>query len=130
MFVEGSRFPRIRARWFVVPAAVVAVALAGCRGTGARGDGPPDQRESEEAEIELLVRNDNFSQATIYLAPEFGTRRLGIVNGKSQTTLKFKWHLTHIQLRVKFLAGSEILTDRLTVSPDDLLELQLPAGQP
>jgi len=36
---------------------------------------------------------------------------------------------SHIQLRVKYLAGREFLTETLAVSPDDLLELQLPAGQ-
>lgn len=130
MFVKNPRFPKTRARRFLVPAALAGVVLAGCRGTGGQGDGPLELVESGEEVIELLIRNNNFSQATIYLAPEFGTRRLGIVGGKSDATLKFKWHLPHIQLRVRFLAGSEILTDRLAVSPDDLLELQLPAGQP
>ena len=110
-------------------AALLTVSFAGCLGTGGRGDRPLDPRESAGEEIELLVRNHNFSQATIYLAPEFGSKRVGIVNGKSDTTFRFEWHLPHIQLRVKHLAGADFLTDRLTVSPDDALELLLPASR-
>ena len=109
-------------------ASVLTVGMAGCMGTGGRADNPLEQEAGTE-EIELLVRNLNFNQATIYIAPEHGSKRLGIVRGKSDATFKFQWHLPHIQLRVKFLAGREFLTETLAVSPDDLLELQLPAGQ-
>ncbi|MXW16093.1 MAG: hypothetical protein F4139_06570 [Gemmatimonadetes bacterium] len=98
-------------------------------GTAARADNPLAQDRAETEEVELLVRNHNFSQATIYIAPQHGSKRLGIVSGKSDATFKFQWHLPHIQLRVKFLAGREILTETLAISPDDLLELQLPASQ-
>ena len=78
-------------------------------------------------EIQLLVRNDNFHQATVYTSPEHGSKRLGVVNGKSQATFRFEWHLPYLQLRIKFLAGSTVLTETLSVNSDDLLELIIPA---
>ena len=116
-------------RQLLLFASLLTVGLAGCMGTGQQADNPLEQDEAGTEEVELLVRNHNFSQATIYIAPEHGSRRLGIVHGKSDATFKFKWHLPHIQLRVKFLAGREILTETLAVSPDDLLELLLPASR-
>lgn len=98
-------------------------------GTAAKADNPMEQDEAGTEEVELLVRNHNFSQATIYISPEHGSRRLGIVSGKSDATFKFRWRLPHIRLRVKFLAGREFLTETLAVGPDDLLELLLPASR-
>ena len=88
----------------------------------------PGARGTEE--IELLVRNNNFSQATVYTSRDYGSKRLGIVRGKSNATFKFEWHLPDIQLRVRFLAGTEFLTEKMPVSPDDLLELELLSGTP
>ena len=127
-----SQRPRLRSllkRQHHLFALLPAVALAGCLGTGGRADNPLGQDESGTEEIEILVRNHNFSQATVYIAPQLGTKRLGIVSGKSDATFKLQWHLPHIQLRVKYLAGREFLPETLAVRPDDLLELQLPAGQ-
>ena len=114
-------------RHLLLFASLLAVGPAGCMGTAARADNPLAHERAEE--VELLVRNHNFSQATIYIAPQHGSKRLGIVSGKSDATFKFQWHLPHIQLRVKFLAGREILTETLAISPDDQLELLLPASQ-
>lgn len=111
---------------FPLLAALSAVVLAGCMGTGGRGDNPLD--ESRVDQVELLVQNHNFNQATIYTSYEQGGRRLGIVKGKSEATFKFDWPLPYIQLRVKYLAGPETLTERLDVSANDVLELILPAG--
>ena len=105
-------------------AALVATVLAGCMGTSGRADNPMEEATPESREIELLVRNNNFSQATIYTSPAYGgTRRLGVVGGKSEATLKFEWALSYIQLRIKFLAGSQVLTESLPVFPGELLEL-------
>lgn len=115
---------RLTSRAIPLSATLLTVALAGCMGTGARTDNPVGEETPENRQIELLVRNNNFSQATIYTSPEYGgTRRLGVVNGKSQATLEFDWPLSFIQLRIKFLAGSEVLTENLPVFPGELLEL-------
>ena len=120
---------RFSNRQLLLFASLLAVGPAGCMGTGGRADNPLEEGRADTEEVELLVRNQNFSQATIYISPEHGSRRLGTVGGKSDATFKFPWHLPHIQLRVKFLAGREFLTETLAVSPDDLLELLLPASQ-
>ena len=125
----STHLPRIPARPLPLFAAILAVVLSGCLGTGVRRDNPMDPETTGRDEIELLVRNNNFSQATIYTAREHGSRRLGIVSGKSEATLKFEWHLSEIRLRVRYLGGHEFLTEKLPVAPDDLLELILEAGQ-
>jgi len=96
-------------------------------GTGGRSENPLEEGARTPEVIELLVRNDNFNQATVYTSPEHGSKRLGVVNGRSQATFKFEWHLPYLQLRIKFLAGSTVLTETLSVNSDDLLELIIPA---
>ena len=125
----SSHAMKIPVRAFPLFAGVLIVLSSGCLGTGELRDNPMDALGSGGDEIELLVRNNNFSQATIYTSREHGSRRLGIVNGKSEATLKFEWHLSEIRLRVKYLAGREFLTETLPVAPDDLLELILEARE-
>ena len=84
-----------------------------------------DLRESEE--IEILVRNNHFSQATVYTARGGASMRLGIVPGKDEATFRTRWPLPDIQLRVKFLAGSDFLTETLPVAPGEVLELIIQA---
>lgn len=80
-------------------------------------------------EIEILVRNDNFSQVTVYTARGRAFRRLGIVAGKGEAAFTTEWPLPDIQLRVKFLAGPDFYTETLPVSPGEVLELIIPARQ-
>ena len=84
-----------------------------------------DPRAAED--IEILVRNNNFSQATVYTVRGGASRRLGIVPGKGEATFQTRWPLPDIQLRVKFLAGSEFLTETMPVGPGELLELIIQA---
>ncbi|MYE18246.1 MAG: hypothetical protein F4Y07_17380 [Gemmatimonadetes bacterium] len=85
-----------------------------------------DPATMEGDEIQLLVRNLNFNQVTVYTARGASVRRLGIVPGKGEATFRMNWHLPDIQLRVKELAGDDYLTETLPVSPGDFLELILP----
>ena len=79
-------------------------------------------------EIEILVRNLNFNQVTVYTARGSGSvNRLGIVPGKGEATFSLRWHLPEIQLRVKALAGDDFLTEILPVGPGELLELTIPS---
>lgn len=125
----GSHLLQMPVRTGPLFAGLLAVVLSGCLGTGVRRDNPMDPEATGREQIELLVRNNNFSQATIYTSREHGSRRLGIVNGKSEATLKFEWHLSEIRLRVRYLGGGGFLTETLPVAPDDLLELILEARQ-
>ena len=117
----------IRRRLAAIAAAAI-LAAAGC-GAGRSMGSPLDGPAGESDEIEIFVRNDNFSQVTVYTARGASYRRLGIVPGKGEATFATEWYLPDIQLRVKFLAGPDFLTERLPVSPGELLELIVPSRQ-
>ncbi len=115
LFRPGRRAVALTA--FLVPV------LAGCVATGGSRDNPLARDAREAEQIEILVRNLHFSQATVYTARGGASRRLGIVPGKGEATFKTSWYLPDIQLRVKFLAGADFLTETLPVGPGELLEL-------
>lgn len=121
-----------RWRWGALPLVLgLASAVAvGCGGAArSEGGDPFDGPAAESSEIEIFVRNDNFSQVTIYTARGSSFRRLGIVPGKGEATFATEWYLPDIQLRVKFLAGPDYFTERLPVSPGELLELIVPSRE-
>lgn len=117
-----------RSRFFVFFVSLLLPVLTGCATTdaGRPADNPMDPATMEGDEIQLLVRNLNFNQVTVYTARGASVRRLGIVPGKGEATFRMNWHLPDIQLRVKELAGDDYLTETLPVSPGDFLELILP----
>ena len=112
---RGNRIPFAAA--FLIPVLVGCMATGGARGNPMEGD------SSQGDEIEILVRNLNFNQVTVYTARSGSSQRLGIVPGKGEATFKTRWFLPDIQLRVKFLAGSDFFTEILPVGPGELLEL-------
>ncbi len=101
--------------------------LAGCAGAPGAPTNPMDRAARAAEEIEILVRNLNFSQATVYTSRDGGSRRLGIVPGKGEATFRAQWRLPHIQLRVRFLAGRDFVTERIAVGPGETLELIVPS---
>ena len=112
----------------VVLTAFLVPVLAACMATDGSRDNPLDgDARRQEEQIEILVRNLHFNQATVYTARGGASRRLGIVPGKGEATFKTSWYLPDIQLRVKFLAGADFLTEILPVGPGDLLELTIPS---
>ncbi|MXX54695.1 MAG: hypothetical protein F4106_09915 [Gemmatimonadetes bacterium] len=117
-----------RSRFLTLLLLPVLPVLIGCAtaDTGRADDNPMDPATMEGDEIQLLVRNLNFNQVTVYTARGASVRRLGIVPGKGEATFRMNWHLPDIQLRVKELAGDDYLTETLPVSPGDFLELILP----
>lgn len=106
--------------------AFAAVSMAGCSTSGSAFRAPGEEALGARDEVEILVRNANFNQVTIYTVRNGAQRRLGIVAGKSDATFRTKWQYADMQLRVRFLAGPDYLTERLTVSPGELLELIVP----
>ena len=108
-----------------VVAATASVLSLGCFAVTARSENPlAREGHSERREIELLVRNQNFNQATVYAsASGDGSRKVGVVGGHSQATLRFDWPFSYIRLRVRFLAGDEVFSETMSVSPGELLEL-------
>lgn len=120
---RGYRFALWAALRHVAFAALL-FSLQGCAMLGAAQD-PFEERAAAE-EIEILVRNNNFSQVTVYTARAGSGRRLGIVPGKGEATFKLRWSLPDIRLRVRPLAGREFFTETLSVAPGELLELVIP----
>lgn len=113
MFAGSPAFRRL-------PFAVLLFA-AGCITTG----GAPGE---EGSEVVIKVRNDNFNQATVYLSQEYGARRLGIVRGKGEATFRLTWYLPEIQLRIRFLAGGEVLSQPWTVGSGEVWVFIIPAS--
>ena len=121
--------PRVRAGGVWSPRhlalAALLFALQGCAIPRGSESDPFEERASAE-EIEILVRNLNFSQVTVYTARAGSGHRLGIVPGKGEATFKLRWTLPDIRLRVRPLAGREFYTETLSVAPGELLELIIP----
>lgn len=115
--------PRAAGRSFLL--AALAFPLHGCAMLTANAPNPFETPAATD-EIEILVRNLNFSQVTVYTARAGSGRRLGIVPGKGEATFKLRWTLPDIRLRLKPLAGREFFTETLTVAPGELLELIVP----
>lgn len=108
-------------------AALLCLALApGCTMPRAPRAGDPFEERARAEEIEILVRNLNFSQVTVYTARGGSGQRLGIVPGKGEATFRLRWTLPDIRLRVRPLAGREFFTETITVAPGELLELVVP----
>lgn len=102
---------------------VALVACVGCI-TGGRAPGEEDDR----TDVVIRVRNDNFNQATVYLSEDYGSRRLGIVRGKGEATFRLTWYLPEIQLRIRFLAGGEVLSQPWTVGSGEVWTFIIPAN--
>lgn len=112
----------------VLPAAGLSLALlAACAGGRAAGFRAPGEAPAASGEVEILVRNANFNQVTVYAVRSGAQRRLGIVAGKGEAVFNTAWDYLDIQLRVKFLAGPDYLTETLPVSPGERLELIIPS---
>ena len=124
MSSTGNTFAR--SHFIALSFALMLPVLGACASTGRAADNPLDPATMEGEEIQLLVRNLNFNQVTIYTARGGSVRRLGIVPGKGEATFRMRWFLPDIQLRVKELAGDDYLTETVPVSPGEFLELILP----
>ena len=106
----------------------MAAALAFLSACATHGSGflPPGHDLASAGEIEIVVRNGNFNQVTVYTVRSGAQRRLGIVGGKVEATFRTSWDYPDLQLRVKFLAGPDYFTETLPVSPGETLELFIP----
>lgn len=120
--------PNRRSRDFLCLACAAALLapLGGCATPTLQADNPFEERDRDD-EIEILVRNLNFSQVTVYTARAGSGRRLGTVPGKGEATFRLRWFLPDLRLRVKPLAGDDFHTETITVAPGELLELVVPS---
>jgi len=109
--------------------AALLLAVTGCAsGRGKTGPGNPfGQAQGETREIQILVRNFNFNDASVWtLVRDARRERLGTVTGKSQATFTVPWTFTDaLRLEFDLIGGVRCTTEALSVDPGETLELQI-----
>jgi hypothetical protein len=100
--------------------AFALVALGLLAGCGARRTTVTDER------VTIVVDNQNFYDATVYLRWYSDRRRLGSVTGYTKREFDAQWQGPEVQVEVDLLAGGTYRGDRISVSPGETLEVELP----
>jgi len=106
---------------------LVAGSCGGSRTIERGAENPFSNRLEERREVQIQVRNFNFSDATVWVLEREGKRtRLGIITGKTDATFTVPWTFSS-PMRVEFdlLASVRCTTESLMVDPGDILELQI-----
>ncbi len=98
--------------------AVGTTVATGCAKKGAR----PASSET----VTVIVDNQNFYDATVYLRWNSDRRRLGQVGGFNKKEFVTRWNGPELQVEVDLLAGNRHLGDRIPVSPGEVVEVELP----
>ena len=93
-------------------ALAVLLAAAGCATTS--------EQPGETGEIVIVVENDRWERATIYTTPQFGNRRLGVVEGNSVAEFKLDWGLPRIQIMAEVQGGGTIRWNPTVVRPGEI----------
>ncbi len=118
----GSRAPT----YALVAACALLLGACGSTGRQLPGADPFSPTAGTAAEIRVRVRNSNFYDATLTAAGDMGQRRLGTVGGNQTSVFTTPWTATGgLQIRVDLLAGPTCITDAITVSPGDMVELEI-----
>ncbi|MGH7129295.1 MAG: hypothetical protein ACREIV_12055 [Planctomycetaceae bacterium] len=78
-------------------------------------------------EITVSVDNRNFYDATVYVRWQSNRQRVGVVTGHARGTFTVPWRSPQIQVEVELLAGGRLGGDRVSVSPGDAVEVEVPA---
>jgi len=80
--------------------------------------------ESRVRDITLVVKNQNFYDATLYTVGPGGSRqRLGRVSGNSDETFVFRWSSIDLRIEIDLLSAGSTVTDSLPIDEGDELEL-------
>jgi hypothetical protein len=121
----GVRFLQmLRTRVFIGLFAVsLAASACGHAGQGNPRpyDGPSPNRSRD---LNLLVKNQNFYDATLYAIGPGGSRqRLGRITGNSEDTFTFRWSSLELRIEIDLLSVGSTVTDALPVDEGDDLEL-------
>ena len=97
---------------------LVAALAAGC----AKNRSPAAQSD----QVTIVVDNQNFYDATVYLRWYGDRRRLGDVGGFSRKEFQTRWAGSELQVEVRLLAGRTYRGHRMPVSPGETIEVELP----
>jgi hypothetical protein len=107
-----------RSIWLLGAAALV---FAACGGNHA-----PSPFTGEAGSVEIEVRNDNFSDATLHALRGGERIRIGIVTGHTGQTFQLDWRSNlPLQVEIDLLAGGRCVTRPLQVDPGDALYLRI-----
>lgn len=102
---------------------LVAVTAGGCAGTYADN---PFQGGSNDNDVQITIRNQNFNDATIWAEWRGGSRtRLGSVTGSSTRTFTTPFRGDVIRFEVDFLGGRRYTTESYPINPGEHLELRI-----
>jgi hypothetical protein len=109
----------------LVPAFVLLFALSSCSLSGPpnpfRG-GPQGERT-----VAVDVRNNNFSDATIYVFRGGERIRAGVVTGKDRRTFRIPWTVNRsFQVGIDLLGGGTCMTREFTVDAGDQVQIDVP----
>lgn len=109
-------------RVLAVPAMVMLA--AGCGGSS----GGLDDVEPQSAdEVTVVVKNQNFYDATVYATAQSASpRRVGSVPGNSERTFTFLWSWIEVAFTIRLTAVGEIRSGAIPVEPGEVLELTIP----
>lgn len=101
-----------------------AAVIAGLTACSGRGESEPP---APEAPVRVVIENQNFYDATIYLRWYSGERRrLGAVTGHTTKEFDTRWVAPEVQVEVDLLAGGTYRGDRISISPGESVEVQIP----
>lgn len=119
-----------RSRSRPIPAAVAGLLImAGCAtGKSKTTDTNPFSQElAERNEVQIQVKNHNFSDATVWALVRDGRRtRLGYVTGKTDAVFTMPWRFPEpLRLEFDLIADVRCVTEQIVVDPGDILELQI-----
>lgn len=107
---------------------VALTLLAACStGQVADKDNPfrPDF-DASGGEIEIVVDNQNFADATLTALHQGGRQRLGTVGGKGSARFTLTWPgIRDLQIRISLLAANNHTTQPISVSPGDRVRLTI-----
>ncbi len=106
------------ARWLPLAGFLLAAACS----TGATADAE-DFAPEPYGDVLMEVRNLNFLDANLYVLTGSNRRRLGMVRSQQVATLRFSYAGPDAQIEIALVGGGTYLSDRVTVQPDDILEL-------
>lgn len=107
---------------------VLVLATAGCATAGGNGNGSqnPFDGDSQPGEIQLVVVNHDFSDATLFAFRGAERIRLGVVTGKAERSYTLPWPTTQtLQVEISLLSQGSCRTDQIAVDPGEVLELQI-----
>jgi hypothetical protein len=109
--------------------ALAMALLAACSGGQVSDeDNPfrPGAFEPRGGEIEILVNNLNFADATLLAFHEGGRTRLGTVGGKSSGRFRISWQSPRdLRIQIDLLAGDNYTTLPISAAPGDRIGLTI-----